>query len=264
MSDNKKIAIIGVGHIGKAIVSGLLKGGIKKSNLFLSNENNNNGRAVKKTEIIFICVKPGAVKEVINGIKPYLTSKKIIISVAACVSLKLLQKYTESEKQKIVRIMPNIPVAYGKGVVGYMKNRIVNEIENTDLKKIISKLGLVVDCQNDGVLDKLSLISGCGTGYAAYFMSNLEKVAENFGFGEEERKQIILATFEGAVRNMMETKISFAGLVEEVATKGGITEEVINQMEKKRFFGILKSSIDCGADKVRHLSNILEAEGKLY
>lgn len=260
MSEIKKIAVIGMGHIGKAVINGLLRGGVKRSNLFLSNESDKNVHAVKKSDIIFICVKPAVVKEVICGIRPFLTDDKIIISVAACVSLKLLERYFNSKKLKIMRIMPNIPVAYGKGVVGFIDSPYLSGKERTAVLKILGNLGLTIVCKNEAMLDKLSLISGCGTGYAGYFMRNLEKVAENYGFSSDDRKRIILATFEGAIRHIMETKISFEGLVEKVATKGGITEEVINNLDKRNYFQNLKAGIDAGYAKIKKISNNLEGE----
>lgn len=260
MSDNKKIAIIGIGHIGKAIFKGLLKSGIKRCNLFLSNDSISNGPAVKKSEVIFICVKPGVVKEVIYGIRPYLTDDKIIISVVACISFKLLEKYLKSKKHKIIRIMPNIPVTYGKGVVGYVVSPNLSGKERTVILKILGNLGLTIECKNDAMLDKLSLISGCGSGLVGYFMSNLEKVAESYGFTEGVRKQIVLATFEGAIRHLQTTQISFKELVLSVATRGGITEEVITELEKRKYFEILKSGIDAGYNKIRKITNDLEKD----
>ena len=258
MSENKKIAILGAGHIGKAIFRGLLKSGVRRKDIYLSNKSGKNGKAVKNSEIIFICVKPKVVKEVFGEIKSYLTENKIIISVAACASLNLLEKYAGTEKYKMVRIMPNIPVAYNLGVIGILFNTVVNDEEKKNIRKTLSKLGILVDCRDDEQLDRLSMVSGCGTGYVGYFMDNLENVAKTYGFNRKKRKQIVLATFEGAIRHLMETNISFSQLVEEVATPGGITEEVINHLKKKKFFENLKSGVDRGYDKVQKIAKILE------
>ncbi|OGG03327.1 hypothetical protein A2W14_02445 [Candidatus Gottesmanbacteria bacterium RBG_16_37_8] len=120
------------------------------------------------------------------------------------------------------------------------------------------------------MLDRLGMISGCGTGYVGYFMNNMEKAAKFYGFNREKRKQIVLTTFEGAIRHLLETGISFEKLVEEVATPGGITQKVIKNLEKKRYFATLKASIDQGYYKVQKIARNLERaekaviSGKLY
>lgn len=256
----KSIAIIGAGHIGHAILAGLLKAKkFKREDFILTNsKTKNNILAARSSQIIFIAVKPRIVGNVVSEIKNYVTEDKLIISVAACVPINLLEKYFYPKILKIVRIMPNIPVAYGKGVVGWIGNKQIDSNDKKLVKKLLGPLGVIVACKDEESLDKLSMISGCGPGYVGYFINNLEKVARRFGFSQKESKKIVEATFLGTLLHLKRTKNSSEDLVSSVATKGGITEEVIKSLESGGLYQILLKSIKRGYDKIGKIKKELE------
>lgn len=96
--ENKKISVIGAGHMGQSIIKGFINSGkINRSNIFISNKLNN-FTIVEKADYIFIAVKPFSVKEVLKEIKPVIKNK-IILSVAAGVSLEKLLSYSNSNQK---------------------------------------------------------------------------------------------------------------------------------------------------------------------
>lgn len=272
---NKKIAIIGVGHMGVSIFRGLRKyGNLPSDQFILANPNleklsslkkefgvrltRDNTEAARESDIIFIAVRPKIMEKVMKEIKDFVNSDKMIISVVACVPIRLLEKYLGVKKFRIIRIMPNIPVAYGLGVVGWIGNNQIDDSDKKLIKKLLKLLGVVIDCQDEKQLDKLSMISGCGPGYVGYFINNLEKVAQKYGFSYEESRKIVEATFSGTLYHLKKTQTSSEYLVSSVATKGGITEEVINSLKKGHFFELFMESINKGFTKVGKVSRILE------
>lgn len=273
-SVNKKIAIIGVGHLGRALARSFLNPMGGRNKLILATPHvthltdlqkkysveitSDNKLAAIKADIVILAVRPRVIKIVVEEIREHITKETIIISTAACVPLQLLDKYFQSEKVKVVRIMPNIPVAYSMGVIGWLANNNLSENEKKIITILLSPLGLLIDCNNDEELDKLGMISGCGPGYIAYFMNNLEKVAISYGFSAKQAKAIVEQTFAGTLKHLKETQLSTKDLVSAVATKGGITEEVIGNFNKNNFSVLLKESIDHGYKKVRKISRELK------
>ncbi len=244
--------------MGKALAKGFLHGNvITRKNLMLSNGDKNIA-AAKWADVVIIAVKPKIVKIVVDEIKNYLKKESIVISCAACVSINLLEKYF-GQKVKIVRIMPNLPVADDKGVIGWISNKFITDYNKKLFKKIFEPLGLLISCKNDESLDKLSMISGCGPGYVGYFINNLEKQALKYGFSKDESRKIVEATFSGTLSYLARNKISSADLVSSVATKGGITEEVIRNLERGNFYPLLLKSIKKGYDKIERIRKDLES-----
>lgn len=258
---NKKIAIIGMGHIGRAIAQSL-------GHNLLSSNGQRNVEVTKASDIIIIAVKPKVVGKVAEEIRDYIQKEQLIISTAACVTLELLEKYFNKKGSdlkrakgltpKIIRIMPNIPVAYGLGVVGWIGNNKIDGNDKKLIKKLLKPLGIIIDCKDEEQLDKLSMISGCGPGYAGYIMKCLQKKAEQYGFSENEAHKIVLSTFSGTLHNLETRNISFENLVRSIATKGGITEEVLSNMENKEIPKIISNSIDLGYDKIKRIESMLE------
>ena len=116
---NDKIAVIGVGMMGGAIVKSLLKSGysgkitaidIKPEKLKEQEKlgvavSTDNRKAAADADIIFICVKPTSVKKVLTQINNSVKGK-LVISIAATVPLFFYKKFIPDAK--IVRIMPNV------------------------------------------------------------------------------------------------------------------------------------------------------------
>ncbi len=272
---NKIIAIIGAGHMGVSIFYGLRKYRNTPSDQFiLSNPNldklsdlkkelgtritENNIDAIKVSDIIFITVKPKIVAKVLREIKDFIRPEQIIISVAACIPIRLLEIYLGGNNFNIVRIMPNIPVRDGRGIIGWLVNKNINDNEKNSIQKLLSSLGLLVECKDDDELDRLSMISGCGPGYVGYFMRSLQTKAVQYGFSEKDSYKMVMSTFSGAILNLEKSKISFQDQVASIATKGGITEEVLKNMDKLQFNEIFHKSIDHGYDKIKNIEKVLE------
>ena len=92
----------------------------------------------------------------------------------------------------------------------------------------------------------------------AYFIYHLERTAVSYGFPESQARKIVEETFRGTLQHLEVTGMTARHLIENVATKGGITEEVLKKMEAQKFYQMLKRSIDKGYTKIREI--ILELE----
>ncbi len=263
---NKNISFIGIGHISRAIIGGLFrKKSVNEDKVVLSGPHpekfagfakkygvkmtDNNIEAVKQADIIFIAVRPKVVRQVAEEIKNHIKPNILIISVAAGVTFDLLHKYLSGNKIKLVRIMPNIPVAYGLGVVGWVGDNLTTN-DKILIKSLLKPLGLIIECKDEKAMDKLSMISGCGIGYTAYFMKNLENLAQKYGLREKDARKVVLNTFIGTLKHLETTGESPDELTKAVATKGGITEEVLNNMEKLGFSQIFSQSVERGYVKI--------------
>ena len=249
--ENKKIAVIGAGHMGQSIIKGLINSGkIKRSNIFVSNKLNNIA-IVKKADYIFIAVKPFVVKEVLKEIKSY-TKNKIILSIAAAVNLETLLSYSNAD-QKIIRLMPNILVSENKGVIGFLANKNISNSEKQDIISLVSLLGKVLIVKKEEDLDTLTLVTGCGPAISAYFINLVSSYTENQGFSQTKSINIALKIFEGTTNYLNKNNLTPLKLIESVATKGGVTEVIISSLNKNGMNKLFEEAIESGYDKLRQL-----------
>mgnify|MGYP001578741562 CR=1 FL=1 len=254
--ENKKIAIIGAGHMGQAIIKGLISSGkIKPSNIFISNKLNNVA-ITKKAHYIFITVKPLTVKEVLHEIKPFIENK-IILSVAAGVSLKMLLSYSNIN-QKIIRMMPNIPVSINKGVIGFFANKNVIYSEHNNVMQLITLLGKVFVVKKEADLDVLTLIAGCGPAISAYFINFLSNYAISQSFSQAKSIDMALKIFEGTTDYLMRSNLTPSELIKSVATKGGVTEVILDSLNAEKVDLLFKKAMKKGSNQIGQLKKVLK------
>lgn len=244
-----KVAIIGAGHMGTALHEGLLRSGIKKSQLVLSRRGKNK-QAAHFADVIFICVKPGAVNDVLEEIQSEIKGKAVV-SVAAGITLAHLKKHAKGAR--VARVMPNIAIASGEGVIGLLYGTLSVK-EKTQLKKLMSGLGLLVETKNDAELDVLTLISGCGPGVVAYFIDAVAENARRLGITGVAGEQVAFQVFKGTIAHMENTRTSAKNLAGSVATKGGVTEMILKTLTKKGFKKGFSDALTEGHRRIKKIS----------
>jgi len=132
MLPKTKIAVIGAGKLGEAIISGMIEAGVVKKQQFIATAAHrervnllqkklgietslSNGEAVRKSQIVLLCVKPQVVGDVLRQIADDLTPQHLLISVAASVTTKFMEAILVNPVP-VVRTMPNTPCLIKEGM----------------------------------------------------------------------------------------------------------------------------------------------------
>ena len=248
---NKKIAVVGAGHMGRAIIKGLVNcKKITRSNIFVSNKSNNI-LLVQKADYILIAVKPFSVKGVLQEIKSF-TGNKIILSVAAGVGIKMIEKIL-GKNQKIIRLMPNIPVSENKGVIGFFTNKNISSSEKNQIKNLISILGKVFVVNKEKDIDFLTLITGCGPAISSYFINLISDYAIKQGFLKNQSINLSLNMFKGTINYLENNNLKLPELIKSVTTKGGVTEVILSSLNKNEVKKLFGKSMDDGYHKIQQI-----------
>lgn len=253
---DKKIAIIGVGHLGSSLAKGLLNSGFKNENLILSNSLENNRIAAKEADWIILAVKPFIVKKVLEEIKDDI-SHKLLISAAAAISITSINKYVKNG-QKILRIMPNIPVTYNNGLIGLFANKAVSKLEKKELIDLLSLLGLVLEVKKETDLDEITLISACGPAIVSQFMEFMSNYGIQRGLTSELSRKLAQQTFRSTLSYLDHSALTPAELILSVSTKGGITETILQNMDTNELSTNFINSMDAGYQKLTKLKESLQ------
>lgn len=268
---NKKIAIIGSGHIAFALVEGLIRSGVvMSSDIIVSNPSGagltklqkkfgveitkDNKLAVKKSNWIFLAVKPFVIKEVLREIKEDV-KEKIVFSLAAGVDMRILRRSVEVN-QKLIRIMPNIAIAVNKGVIGMFANDAILNVEKREVFRFFSLVGFVIEVKQENEIDLLTLLSGCGSAIVSNFITLYSVYGRALGLSKEISEEIVLQTFAGTIAYLKNKRLSSLQLQQSVATKGGITEAILSSLKKKNFEKSFFLAMERGRKKLAsHLSS---------
>lgn len=243
-----KIAIIGAGNMGGAIVNGLLKSGyIDASAIAIADPRKNvlegfaekgvntfqdNIEAVKTAGLVILAVKPYHIEKVIHEIKPELTLDKIIVSIAAGVNIKDLEELIGKES-KIFRVMPNTAISIRESMTCISANG--NSAENLEMvKELFDQLGETVVI-NEELMAAATVLASCGTAFALRYVRAVMQGGIEMGFGAEMAQFITAQTVKGAVQLVLKTGHHPEREIDKVTTPRGITITGINEMEHKGF-----------------------------
>ena len=239
-SQKKKIGFIGYGSIGKMLVTGFLSSGIAQKDLAISNRNSeklkdfklkyeqveifaDNKSLADKCSMIFLCVKPLDVPNVLKEIKSSLDENTHIISVAACVTLDNVESALPSTK--ITKVIPSITSEVGEGISLICHNKYVTKEDAPRVELLLGAIS-TVKIINENDFEAAADLTSCAPGLiAAIFQEFVEAGLRHSSLSRQEAESMVVSTLFGTSKLLMETGMSFDETIQRVATKGGITEE---------------------------------------
>ena len=190
---------------------------------------------------IFLGLKPQILKAVLAPVAPILAQRKpLIITMAAGMEIAQIEAAVGC-KLPVIRIMPNTPVAVGKGMTLYCRNRLVNDAVLADFLSDLRFSG-TLDAIDEKLMDAACSLSGCGPAYMYMFLEALADGAVACGVPREKALTYAAATMAGAAEMVLSTG-SHPGLLKDaVCSPGGSTIAGVRALEQSGFRGAV---IDC-------------------
>ena len=256
--ENKQIAIIGYGNMGRAIVRGLLnKKIVEQSQLFISNSSRENINAVLKSQIIILCVKPQDMISVITDIADITDIKfidKLFISIAAGISISTIQNHLGSAT-KIIRVMPNLCARVGESMSCWVKNRWITNDDVIITKLLLRSFGHEIEMLEEDDLNKVTAISGSGPAYFFYFVEAFMQSTQRLGLSNEMSIQLVMQTVKGSLLTLTQSVITVKELRKKVTSKGGTTQAAINILKEQKFKAIFFQAIYAAYNRSLELQN---------
>jgi len=262
---NKKIAVIGVGNMGGAIVGGLIKSSfVSPSKIFVFDTResilNNFEKtgvniaghsldAARNSDVIILAVKPVYVEKVIHEIRPALNTNKILISIAAGVSLSDLGEMCGKDIS-IFRVMPNTAVAVQQSLTCITGN----EAGKTDagyVVQLFDQMGKTIEIP-ENLMSAATVLSSCGIAFALRFIRAAVQGGVEIGFGAAEANLITAQTVKGAAELILMSGNHPESEIDRVTTPGGITIAGLNEMEHNGFSSSLVKGIEAAYKKIEN------------
>lgn len=222
-----KISFIGHGTMAKAMITGILKSGlISKNDVFASDSDEENQKAVDFGDYIFLTIKPNLFSHVIP--KLIRTEKKVFITVSPGIKTTFMDA-------KVVRTMPNTPALVGAGVTAVCRGKGVTDSEFDNVKKILSTFSDVYEF-DESQMEFIIALSGSSPAYAYMFIEAMVDYSVKCGIDYTTAKEMAAKTLLGAAKMVLASEESPAELRDKVCTKGGTT---IRAVEKLRELGFV-------------------------
>ena len=192
---------------------------------------------------LFLAVKPQVMGAVLESLQGALAEKKpMLITMAAGLEIATIEKMA-GVKLPIIRIMPNTPVAVGKGVIQYCKNELVDDSAVADFLNDMRFAG-ILDSIDEKLIDAACSLSGCGPAFVYLFIEALADGAVACGVPRDKALEYAAATVAGAAEMVRATGKHPGVLKDAVCSPGGSTIEGVKTLEEK---GLRGAVMDCVA-----------------
>lgn len=242
------IGFIGCGKMAGAIIKGLLKTGFTTSEHITAtqaeadgiNEKSNslgidvildNKILVKKSDVIFIATKPNQVTDVLAEISPFITSEKLLVSVAAGVKTEKLEANLPVQT-RVIRVMPNTPALVGEGMSGMVGGKFATKDDLEYIYDLLSTIGKCIIVDDEAQMDIVTAISGSGPAFFYKVINDIARAGENLGLDYNKSLLLSIQTAIGSAKMALNREISMEQLISNVATKGGCTRVGVDVMEE--------------------------------
>ena len=226
-----KYGFIGFGNLANSISKGLLKSNSIDKMAYVSKTNKhsqiqackNLQELVSFADIILICVKPIDLETVLLQLKESDLSQKLIVSTVAAKDSNYIRNILGSKTQ-IVRIMPNLAIAYELSVTA-LATDVQDSALLDRLKVDLKKLGALVEIPEDS-LHRFTALFGSGPAFLLKFLQIFDLASKAMQLSEQERFQMINLLCMGTLAFWEHNRdtSSTEDLINRVASKKGVTE----------------------------------------
>ena len=261
-----QLGFIGTGNMGGALAQAAAKSG---ADMLLSNRTAAKAEALaaklgcaagtnleiaESCSYIFLGVKPQMLPALLEELKAPLLARKdrfVLVSMAAGITIETIQKIL-GLPCPVVRIMPNLPVALGKGVVLISPDDTVTEEEISALEKALQPAGLLMQMPEDKI-DAGSAVSGCGPAYAYLFIEALADGGVKNGLPRAKAQRYAAQMLLGSAEMVLRTGRHPGQLKDEVCSPGGSTIAGVAALERSGFRSACIEAVDAAVEKTKQL-----------
>lgn len=185
---------------------------------------------------IFLGVKPQVMGALLSGIAPILkqrTDDFVLVSMAAGVAIADIRKMAGGS-YPVIRIMPNIPVSVGGGVILFDTTDNVSEEAIACFQATMSQAGLI-DRLPEKLIDAGSALSGCGPAFVSLFVEALADGAVACGLPRAQALSYAAQTVAGTAKMLLESGQHPGALKDAVCSPGGSTIAGVAALEQGAF-----------------------------
>ena len=258
MLENTRIAFVGSGAMGGAMISGLLsRKRIAPSDIVASDPqreiteglhntygvdvSRDNVAACKDADIVVLSVKPQVLPQVFSGLAGSIPDDALVMSIVAGANMLCLAEGLEH--RSIIRAMPNTPAQIGAGITVWTESDAVEKKQHEQAEIVLQALGREIFVDDEDYLDMATALSGTGPSYVFLFMEALVDAGVRMGFSQKMAEELVYYMVKGAAHFVVQSPKSLSQLRDQVTSPGGTSVEALYHLEKAGFRTALSQAV---------------------
>jgi pyrroline-5-carboxylate reductase len=258
-----KILVLGAGNMVAAILEGL-KNETDMSHFYLYSPSGKSAKELAAKvganfvstldEIndpvwVWIGCKPQQLKDLGKSIQGKFPQATFVSMLAA---LKESDQLNVLGAQKLIRIMPNLPVRFKKGIT--LLSSLSASAELKQMKTLFSTIGLTQEV-NEDELEELTLLTGSGP---ALFYEFTKILAASFtSLNEEQRENLSRMVMIGSGVSVGSSEENLSHMIDNVTSKAGVTIAVLNEWRDLKLNELIQKGIVAGKKRTSEITQSL-------
>jgi pyrroline-5-carboxylate reductase len=267
--DERRIAILGAGQIGEALISGLLSAGWRTpAELSASTRREeratelrerhgvhvtlSNSEAAAGAALVVIAVKPQDIETLLGEIGPLIQPEQTVLSIAAAIPTADIERHL-GDGVPVVRAMPNTPAVVHEGMAGICAGAHAGEESMVLAEEALRHVGAVVRVA-EPYMDAVTAVSGSGPAYFALLAEAMIEAGILLGLSREVSTQLVVQTMLGTAKQLRDLKMHPVELREMVTSPGGTTIAAIRELEQAGVRAAFLNAIQAAMDRSRELA----------
>jgi pyrroline-5-carboxylate reductase len=244
--EGQRIAFVGGGTMGEAIIRGLLKvGAVTPEQIIVSDPvvergpalhqalgvryTQDNNVAVQDASIVVFAVKPQVLSDVLAELKGKMAPGALAITIVAGARIARFQEALET--RAVVRVIPNTPGQIGQGVSLWTDTPETSDAQRSQARALLAALGVEVRGHTEDDVDIATAISGSGPAYVFLFIEALTDAGVQLGLSRDVASTLALQTVLGSAAYAQESGLHPAILRNLVTSPGGTTAAALYELE---------------------------------
>jgi len=263
-----KLAFIGAGVMGEAIIAGTLKKGMAApedivacdiapdrreylTNRYAIQVSDDPGKAPFGSDLVLIAVKPQEFGAAERSLASGLNGRQTVMSIMAGVPIDAIRSALKHDA--IVRAIPNTPAQIGEGMTVWTATEAVPDSTRESVRSVLSVLGREIYVADEKYIDMATAVSSSGPAYVFLVIEALVDAAVHIGLRREMAVPMVLQTVLGSARYALETGKHPAELRSQVTSPGGTTTEGLRELEEAGLLAAFLNAVEAAYEKAKTL-----------
>lgn len=275
MTDDRRVAFLGAGRMGEALVSGLIRsGGRSKDEIVVTARREerakelaerhgvsaslSNAEAASSARTLVLTVKPQDMNTLLQQVAPAVTPEHLVITFAAGIRCSFIESRL-ADDVPVVRVMSNVPVLVDEAMSVISPGARAEDKHLAVAEEILGYVGRVLRL-TETHQDAVTATSGSGPAYFALLAEAMIDGCILLGLSRDVATELIVQTMLGTAHMLRDTGNHPVEIREMVTSPGGTTIAAIRALEQAGVRAAFLNAIDAARQRSTELAKGADAE----
>ena len=260
-------ALVGVGKLGEALLSGLLRSGRPKEQVIAAERHEQRAReiaaqygvptappveAVGRADVVLLAVKPQDMRAALRELAAAVRPGTLVVSMAAGIPTSLLEEELPADTH-VVRVMTNTPVFVDEAMSAISPGTCADEQDLALVEDLLRPVGRVIRVP-ESQQDAVTALSGSGPAYFFYLVEAMIDAGILLGLPRAVAAELIVQTAVGSAKMLKESDQHPVVLREAVMSPAGTTISAIRVMEDHGVRAAMLAALEAARNRSRELA----------